>query len=280
MKKIFALLIFAFCTINIVAQDYDEGIHLFPDDLTIQPFTANMLEPKLGFLFQLGENELRLDIGNSVDVIRMVREDESEFSLGVDLFTYTLLRGESEFHFPVDAVDYLFGVNFGYKTKVGRYEEAGVRVRLSHISAHFVDGHYETPHNQWRGGRDPIVYSREFIEVMPYYRQRDLRLYAGFTYIYHVDPTHIGKDNYQLGFDYFIRGSLSETITPFIAYDIKVINIDAYTANNSISAGIKFGKPYGKGLSIYLNYYSGKSIHGEYYDWNKEYTALGFNVDL
>ena len=40
--------------------------------------------------------------------------NNSKLSFGADLFTYTLLRSQSDFHFPVDAVDYLFGVNFGY----------------------------------------------------------------------------------------------------------------------------------------------------------------------
>jgi hypothetical protein len=96
----------------------------------------------------------------------------------------------------------------------------------------------------------------------------------------HVTPEEIGKDNYKIGFDYFAKNLIGENFTPFIAYDFKLVNIDKYTGNNSINAGIKFGKPNGKGLSIYFHYYSGKSIHGEYYDFNKEYSAIGINLDL
>ena len=57
MKKIlFAVLFLGFMKIN--AQN---KIELFPDDLNIKPFTANILEPRLGSLFQLGDNELRLE---------------------------------------------------------------------------------------------------------------------------------------------------------------------------------------------------------------------------
>jgi hypothetical protein len=274
MKKYF-IVFFLLCG-QFFSQDKTE---LFPDDLLIQPFTANILEPKIGFLFQVGNNELRLDIGNSIDVLRYKMNDDEVFSFGADLFTYTLLRGETDFHFPVDAVDYLFGFNAGYVNK-NNGNEYGARFRLSHISAHFVDGHYNNETNEWRNGRTPRVYSREFLELIPYYKFDALRLYAGITYLIHVTPEEIGKDNYKIGFDYFAKNLIGENFTPFIAYDFKLVNIDKYTGNNSINAGIKFGKPNGKGLSIYFHYYSGKSIHGEYYDFNKEYSAIGINLDL
>ena len=78
------------------------------------------------------------------------------------MFTYTLLRGETDFHFPVDAVDYLFGVNFGYKNNFEKNKEFGARLRISHISAHFVDGHFDGSTGNWRDGQIPRVFSREF----------------------------------------------------------------------------------------------------------------------
>jgi len=276
MRKIFFPILFI---IFISVSNGQTKSELFPDNLMIQPFTSNTLEPRLGFLFDFGDNELRLDIGNSVDVIRYSIDDKHTFSLGADLFTYTLLRGEENFHFPVDAVDYLFGINFGYINTSGCYEY-GARVRISHISAHFVDGHYNGSTVSWRDGRNPIVYSREFVEVMPFYKFDNLRLYAGFTYIFHVDPIDLGKDIYQVGFDYFMDNKISTHITPFIGYDFKVIHLNERSVNHSLSGGVKFGKPNGKGFSIYLHYYTGKSIHGEYFDVNKTYTSIGFNLDI
>lgn len=274
MKKYFIVLILLF------GQFYGQAkTELFPDDLLIQPFTANIIEPKLGFVFQVGNNELRLDIGNSIDVMRYSINENETLSFGADLFTYTLLRGENDFHFPVDAVDYLFGFNAGYVKNLGQ-NEFGARLRFSHISAHLVDGHFDHETNQWRDGRTPRVYSREFFELMPYYKFDNLRVYAGITYLIHVTPSEIGKDSYQVGFDYFAENLIGENFTPFIAYDFKLENINEYTGNNSINAGIKFGKPNGKGVSLYFHYYSGKSVHGEYYDYNKEYSAIGVNLDL
>ncbi|MBU0560029.1 MAG: DUF1207 domain-containing protein [Bacteroidetes bacterium] len=273
LKKIFIFIIILCSIIN--GQVKTE---IFPDDLTIQPFTANILEPKLGFLFQLGKNELRLDIGNSIDVYRNTTDNET-YSFGADLFTYSLLERESDFHFPVVAIDYLFGVNAGYKKTAGNYEY-GARLRFSHISAHFVDGYFDKDNNVWRNGLEPKVYSREFIEFMPYYKMNGFRIYTGFTYVYHIDPKQLGKDSYNLGFDYFYSNSVFGAIHPFAAYDIKLINMNEYSVNHSISCGVKFGKAAGKGLILYLNYFSGNNFHGELYFNKVEYSALGINLEL
>lgn len=274
MKKI--LLLIVFCAAFLKAQD---KIAYFPDDLNFQPFVANTFEPKLGFLFQTGGNELRLDIGNSIDLGRYESEDGATFGVGADLFTYTLLRGETDFHFPVDAVDYLFGLNATYKQKFENYE-LGARLRISHISAHFVDGHFDGNTNTWRDGDDPQVYSREFIELIPYYRTGEFRFYAGLAYIFHVDPETLGNDYYELGAEYMSRGVFDGLMSPFVGYDLRITNLEEYKANHSLSVGVKFGKPNGKGFSVYFNYFDGYSIHGEYYDEKKSYGAFGINLDL
>lgn len=270
------ILLFIF-TINInFAQD---KINLFPSDLLIQPFSANTLKPKLGFEFKNGKNELSLNIGNSIDILHYQLDEKSKLSFGADLFTYTLLRSQSDFHFPVDAVDYLFGVNFGYKTKVAE-NVIGARFRISHISAHFVDGHYDKDNNEWLDGREPKVYSREFFELIPFIKLNNLRLYGGITYIYSIDPRDLGKDQYQVGFEYFANELISNSLTPYIAYDFRLINLYQYTGNNSLEVGLKLGYADGKGLSLYFRYFSGYSIHGEYFDVKEDFTSLGFNFDL
>jgi hypothetical protein len=257
-----------------------EALELFPDKLNIQPFAANMLEPKLGASFKTNNNELSLNIGNSLDMLQYKVNEKTTASFGADLFTYTFLRGEKDFHFPVDAVDYLFGFNAGYKTVLNDKEQCGIRFRLSHISAHFVDGHFDGNTHQWRDNHSPRVYSREFIELTPFYKYNGLRTYAMFIYIFHIDPEELHKDNYQIGFDYYYDKLAGGKISPYIGYDFKLIHNNKYTANNSFVAGVKFGHAFGRGFSIFYQYYSGNSIHGEYYDYKNKYSAIGFNLDL
>uniref|UniRef100_A0A832G6A1 DUF1207 domain-containing protein n=1 Tax=Ignavibacterium album TaxID=591197 RepID=A0A832G6A1_9BACT len=250
----------------------------FPSELNVQPFTANILEPKAGFLFNISDNKIRLDIGTSQDILH-IKNNETIISFGADLFTFTRLRSESDFHFPVETIDYLFGLNASYK-KMYCDNELGFRFRFSHISAHLVDGQFDKTTNQWRDGRLPHVYSREFIEFFPFIRFNDLRFYAGLTYIFHSSPKEIKKGIFQFGGDFFVTKLRTDWFTPFIAYDFKLSGKEKYVGNNFINFGMKFGEFNKKGFSIYYSYISGKSIHGEYFDLNESYSSIGFNLDL
>lgn len=251
----------------------------FPSELNIQPFTANMLEPKAGFLISTDNNKLRLDISTSRDLIHWIDDCET-ISAGADVFTFTRLRSNDDFKFPVETIDYLFGVNAGYKKELTEDKEYGVRFRLSHISTHLVDGQFDAPSQKWREGREPFVYSKEFIELFPYYRTGNLRAYLGITYIFHIIPEELKKVNLQAGFDYFATQFGTDLFIPFIAYDFKLNGIEKYYGNNIISMGIKFGNWKAKGLSFYYSYISGKSIHGQLYDLQENYSNIGFNFEI
>lgn len=251
----------------------------FPSGLNIQPFTANFIEPRGGSEIGLDGNRLRLDIGTSKDIFKM-NSDKETVSFGADVFTFTRLRSQNGFKFPVETVDYLFGINAGYKKVCGK-TEYGLRFRFSHISAHLVDGRYNNHTVEWMDGRKPITFSKEFFELFPFYRTHGFRVYAGLTYIIHILPNIINKGIYQLGFDYYILPLGCEAFTPFIAYDFKLNGVnDVYAGNNIVKAGIKFGNPFASGFSILFSYISGRSVHGELYDINENYANVGFNLDL
>ncbi|MCW8804271.1 MAG: DUF1207 domain-containing protein, partial [Ignavibacteriaceae bacterium] len=201
------------------------------------------------------------------------------FSFGADFFTYTRARSEDNFKFPVETVDYLFGVNGSYKNKMAR-TEWGARLRFSHISAHLVDGYYDTENETWLNGREPFVYSREFFELIAYYKIYGARFYAGLTYNIHIVPDEIKKGILQVGFDYYPHSLKNSAFIPFIAYDFKLTGISEYSGNNIISVGIKFGEPESRGFSILASYFSGKSVHGEFYDINESYFTIGINLDI
>ncbi len=256
----------------------------FPLALNIQPFTANYLEPKAGFLIATNENKLRLDISTSRDIIHWYQSDSSIISVGADLFTYTRLRSTDDFKFPVETIDYLFGINTGYKLYLKDNQELGLRFRLSHISTHLVDGQFDAQLQKWREGREPIVYSKEFIELFPYYKFDYFRAYTGFTYNFHVIPKVIKKINFNLGFEFYFNNIINQFVTPFVAYDFRLNGYDSYHGNNTIQVGINLNKsviPFtAGGINIYYSYYSGKSIHGQYYDISEKYSGVGFNFEL
>jgi hypothetical protein len=275
MRSIVVLILIFFIKLNSLAQTTTE---LFPADLNIQPFTAHFLEPKTGFQYLFDIDKVRIDIGTSHDIIHWKAEDES-FSFGADFFTYTRARSEDNFKFPVETVDYLFGVNSSYKSKYEK-SEWGARLRFSHISAHLVDGYYDAESESWLNGREPFVYSREFFELIGYFKIYGIRIYGGITYNIHIVPDEIKKGILQAGFDYYAVQLKTSVFTPFIAYDFKLTGIDQYSGNNIISAGIKFGEPESRGFSILASYFSGKSVHGEFYNVNESYPTIGINLDI
>lgn len=270
MKRIFFSLIFLF-SISTSAQ-----INLFPSELNVHPFSGNLLEPRMGALFGIGMNDLRLDIGNSRDLIHYSVDSTTKYSIGADFFTYTRLRGESDFHFPVDAVDYLFGINFSVKKQLQNYNY-GARIRVSHISAHMVDGHFDNSKGIWRDNRNPIVYSREFIELTPFFSSNDYRFYFSAQYLFHVVPDKVGKSLFQLGGEYFYNVG---AIFPFIAYDFKLMKINEWKGTNSLTTGIKMGKVFGNGLTFFYQYHSGFNVHGEYYDIVEKKSFFGINIEF
>ncbi|MEE9450475.1 MAG: DUF1207 domain-containing protein [Ignavibacteriaceae bacterium] len=269
------LSLFVFLSLNTFPQTADEW---FPDELNIQPFTANYLEPKAGFEYLVDINKVQINIGTSRDIYHYY-DDKTTISFGADLFTYTRARVQSNFKFPVETIDYMFGVNAGYKKNDGK-KEIGLRFRFSHISAHLVDGLYDAENESWLNGREPFVYSKEFLELFPYIKKDGYRIYLGVTYIIHVIPDLIKKGIFQAGFDYYILPLRNSSFIPFIAYDFKLSGIKKYYGNNIVTAGIKFGEPLSRGLSILISYLSGKSVHGEFYDISENYWTIGLNLDL
>lgn len=253
-------------------------IDWFPSELNIQPFAANFLEPKVGFHYLFDIKKVRIDIGTSHDLIKW-KTGKGSFSIGADFFTYTRARSEANFKFPVETIDYMFGINGGFKSLSGQ-NELGTRIRISHISAHLVDGYYDAKTGRWLNDREPFVYSKEFVELIGYYRTYGIRVYAGVTYNFHKIPENIKKGIIQLGFDYFFDQLKTSTFTPFFAYDFKLIGIEKYTGSNIVSAGIKFGEPTSRGFSILISYFSGKSVHGEFYDLTESYVTIGINLDI
>jgi hypothetical protein len=268
MKLLFILIILITCISK--AQTETEW---FPGELNIRPFTANLFEPGAGFSYLLGQRKLRLDIGYSSDVL-LIRSGNKFISAGGDFFTFTRLREAENFHFPVEAVDYFFGINAGYKT-IKSEIEYGFRLRFSHISAHLADGRYDKSSGAWIDEQLPRVYSREFLELFPFYSFKTFRIYTGLTYLLHVIPSNIGKGIYQLGFDYYFTDLINPSVIPFIAYNLKISEERVLTGSNTVSAGIKFGNYNSGGISIILGYYSGKSVHGEFFEYNEDYFTAG-----
>jgi hypothetical protein len=272
MKKVF----FAVTVLSTIAYSSETGFSFTSGPLLFKPLAANTFEPRMGLLWHSNNNRLRLDIGNSVDLIQYTFENPKQrLTVGSDFFTYTLLRGEKNFHFPVDAVDYFFGFNVNYLDTLN----SGIlssRLRLSHISAHFVDGHFDGTSGIWKDGLNPRVYSREFFDLaIGFSPMEDFRGYIGVVYLWHVDPTTLPKFNGYIGGEYHLQ--FSEIFNGYSAYQFTATGL---LPMHELQIGTKIGNWNGRGTKLFFIYHSGNSIHGEYHDRKDEYSGLGFNVDF
>lgn len=245
--------------------------------LLFSPISASVVEPRVGFVIHANRNTLRLDAGNSIDLLHFdIGQVPAAF--GIDFFTWTSLREDAGFHFPVDAVDYLFGLNASLEKALNEEFTVAARLRISHISAHLVDGRYNKSNGKWMNDQLPRVYSREFIEMVGAVTFiEDLRFYAGLQYVYHVDPPDLGKFNVQLGTEYHAPSGV-EWLHPYAAYDFKLTKVTAYQPTHTAQIGVKVGKKEGAGVQFFLTLFDGFSEHGEYYDLRWSYWGPGVNV--
>ncbi len=253
-----------------------EGRLLFP------PLIAHHIEPRVGLSRLVDEERLRLDIGNSIDLLSWRNlPGDARAAVGADFFTWTSLRQERDFHFPVDAVDYLFGVNASYMRPLSSDWVSSLRFRLSHISAHLVDGSYDKQQEQWRDQRLPIVYSREFLDLIAAFEWREaMRLYGGAAWIYHIDPAWLGQWSLQGGAEGVWRQAGWPWLHAYGAVDMRFVDIDGWHAAVNVQLGVKVGRWRGTGVQFFVAWFRGKSQHGEYFDQTWSYWGPGFNIDF
>ncbi len=244
-------------------------------DLLFRPLTANTFEPRIGAVYDEEDDNMRLDIGASFDMVKYGLEDSSNnfiSAIGADFFTYTRLRSEGRFKFPVETSDYFFGLNYSCQYKTDDVTLEG-RVRLSHISSHLVDGYSDNS----TFFKAPFVYSREFLDIVLAANYKNIRPYIGFCYVFSYQPDDINTFIPQVGIDWKKR--LNDIFDVNIGYDLKLNGQDGIaTAVHAAQGGLitKISNHFGIFTGIY--FYEGKSMHGMFYDKKDSYFGYGFQL--
>ncbi len=237
-------------------------------ELLFKPLFANPFEARMGSFYQFEENKLRLDIGGSIDLAKF-KIDSNDAAIGADFFTYTRLRHEGNFKFPVETSDYYFGLNYSMRFDISM--PGYIRFRLAHISSHLVDGY---TNDDYDFIREPIVYSREFVDIVWAQQIDNFRYYAGLNFVFSTIPDDPNPLTPQIGFDY------SRQIVPWLSFDMgfdfKLIGIDnVWQGTSAAQMGFTFwtSKNYGIFTGFYC--YRGRSMHGQFYRDYDDYFGLG-----
>ncbi|MFA7327259.1 MAG: DUF1207 domain-containing protein [Candidatus Kapaibacterium sp.] len=255
--------------------DKDNGI------LNFRPLIANPYEARIGFIGQPSNDRLRMDIGATFDLF-----DISQYgTFGIDMMTYTRLRSEGRFKFPVETTDYYFGVNSAFHFwdspifgKIyGDYEE--LRIRLAHISSHLIDGY--TIENNFIS--PPFVYSREFLEIIYKINNtssidcQEISPYFGVNYIFSKIPRNIESLELISGIEY--RKGLNENISLEAGYNFTLKGFDnTYYGVNSGQAGIRFYLAKERAIFVGVYLYDGLSMHGMFFNQKDSYIGIGTQI--
>ena len=252
------------------------------------PLLADPLEPRIAIMPRLDDDFLQLDIGTSADLLQ---SKDGRFAFGIDFATYSLLGTEDNFKFPVDTIDYLFGVSFTWKKPLDKdklpFDDFWARLRISHISAHFEDGHYDEDAGEWINEEDspfgiPFTYSREFINLVLALSSEDYRVYLGYQYLFHTIPDNISRHSFQAG------AELSTPGNTYLAADFKLLpewnrgldKTDGFHGTWNLQAGWRLTVLGLENVRIAYNYYNGLSRHGMYFYDDESFSSLGLIVDL
>ncbi len=281
MNRTLFVCICSFLALPCVAQT----ITLEPNRPLFAQLLADAKEPRIAALVNRNNDELSLDIGASLDLVQLSFE-QTQVGFGVDFGTFSELRREWNFKFPVNAADYIFGINMSYRAPLTKSLDLTGRFRLSHISAHLVDGRFVE--GDWFEGLTPFVFSREFIALMVALSSEYGRVYLGYEFLFNTLPRNISRSSYQVGIEAYYLKFLVRGLYPFIAVDFRLVPIwrqllarsEGYGGATNLQAGIKLNAIGKRGLRLVFNHYGGVEFRGMYLGRYISEQSIGFVIDF
>jgi hypothetical protein len=263
------------------------GFEFLPGSELVPVLLAHPQEPRVGVRKEAGNSQLKLDIGATMDVVAFSLDSgRIAFAAGVDFFTYALTTSNEGLRLQVDAVDGFFGghVSVAFPGENATFQ---LRLRLMHLSAHMVDGHYDPQGEGWKDGREPLPFTRDFGELAAAVRTAlaaiPFRIYSGFSYATLIRPSEIKRFSMLFGLEVFsetlLPDLMDKDVTLYVASHLTLAGIPAYAGTTNIETGIKFGPMYGRGVRLYAGYTSGPEIFSQYYDLRTTVWGVGFSFD-
>ncbi len=275
--------------ISLIFSSYaqENNFEIFPSGLNFTPLKANNREAKIGLIFIPENHNMKIDLGNNIDLLSLKISDFERLTMGIEFFAYALSRSYQGKRLQIDAVDGMFGGNISYSKKINNNILSG-RFGVTHNSAHLVDGHWDFHNNKWIDDYKPIPYSKDFMElIFAYDYNLDfgfIKPYSGFEYAFLTRPSDIKRFNLnggiEIGFTELLNPLFNKNLVAFLAYDFSLNGTKAYSGNNNSMLGIKFGKWNEKGLLIFISYFAGNDFFHAYYARKVKRFGFGFSVDF
>lgn len=265
----------------------EPSFRFLPGRTSFSPLTANYLEPRVGLRKEIASSRLKLDIGSTFDLLEYAFSNSrtETIRLGIDFFTYALTTNAEGLRLQIDAVDGIFGGHIIYQG-IKPQGSLSLRLRLLHLSAHFVDGHFNNAFGGWAGGRAPIPYTRDFGELVGAYSWNTevvtVMLYSGISYATLVRPVEIKRIGSIHGLEIHtaLGSALGNPFNIFLADNLAMAGIPRYVGTNNLEFGVKFGEWNDRGVKLFFSYYSGLEIFSQYYNVRRNQWGVGFGFDV
>jgi len=270
-------------TLNIQAQNKFE---LFPYGRNFAHLRANNIEPAVGILYDPASSNLKVDIGNSVDMLKYELGKDKYISIGIDFMGYAYTTSYAGNRLQIDALDGVLGGNISYSefygTKISQF-----RLRIIHNSAHLVDGNYDIQKQEWISQK-PIPYTKDFVELAyaysNLYKKVRYRIYSIVAWAWMVRPKTLKKISGVIGGEFYFnfeKFNLNKSpFNFFMAINYESEGIPEYIANLRFQLGFKIGKIFKKGFVLYYEYFHGSNPFNEYYKQIISRKGIGFVVDF
>jgi len=291
----FILLAFCWASVSTVqaAQSNDEFIrgqaeaynvpaqeHLpvfLPEKPLFQPLLADPRWPHFSASYQryLDNDQLKnvvaTSFGESFGIYRFGGPWNSTMEFGVQAGVFSIFDLDSQ-SFDLINADYLVG--FPIALKKGNFTNM---FRIFHQSSHLGDEYL------LRGEADKrINLSYESVDnLFSYYLPAGFRIYAGGGYLFRKDPSDLDPWSTQAGLEFRSPKTwLGGALRPVAGVDVQNRQETDWDTDVSARTGVQFENPdfLSRKLLLLLEYYSGKSPNGQFYENSIEFIGIGVHL--
>lgn len=159
----------------------------------------------MGLLYYTSTTNLKVDIGNSVDLLAFeVIEKHIKVTAGIEFMAYAFSKSYAGQRLQISAVDGFFGGSVSFSKQLDN-NKLLARFRIIHNSAHLVDGSYDTSNDLWIDNKEPVPFTKDFGEITIAHQisfdEAILKYYGGLSYATLIRPDDLKRYNYHLGFE-------------------------------------------------------------------------------
>ena len=263
-----------------------QTVVFFPPGLNFLPLRANNQEAKVGILYYPNTTNLKVDIGNTMDLLRFNLQDKKFITVGIEFMAYAYSVSFSQMRLQIGTLDGFFGGNATYTNELPG-NRFSTRLRYIHNSAHLVDGFYSVDNHEWLNQKQPIPFTRDFAEVVFAdefsHSGMTFRPYIGGSYSARVRPSVIKRASFLAGAEVHTGNDLEPAFIHhhfFFAYHFLLAGLPVYQGSHQVQVGVKFGEWQSKGVNFFLSYFNGNNMFNEFYYERINRFGVGFSVDF